>query len=465
MQRACPRKRFILFVFSVLVITAFLMINGNWKIQESYFVSHEGHTDVGPDIEPMVFSYLKTCRKVLPSDVVDVVEAPVTLFMRMTGLHIKRFYCDFFRTSVLFWPASYGKLVLVFDEESSLDHKLAKILERQFKQFFPDRKLEILYEALPRNYTTLLKFPWPKRDTGYNRQIWSSFFNDLYTNDKVIAWVDSDTAFSTSVTRNSMYNGTRLRVIGTDCTLLKAEFARRCVESAEISIGLATVADFMLHFPVYIYRDTYVNCRKYLIRRYKARDFDEVYQNISSYGFICPVTTILNYAWHFERDRYDWNLKICRAPLDEYNKRFQPNAAIRPYDIQPVFADPQSSVHTGEPDSALDSAQLILASYCLSHKAAGHNLTFCTGKRDLPLRNNLILFKYGRAPETCIGDLRRTCLEVLWCHYNLVGSEIRENKRRMNWSDVEIVEKLANEINATCPIITNGSPGGKIPVV
>jgi hypothetical protein len=75
-------------------------------------------------------------RKVRPDppsdDVVDVVETPppVTLFMRMTGLHIKRFYCDFFRTAVLFRPASYGKLLLVFDQESSLDQKLANILER-----------------------------------------------------------------------------------------------------------------------------------------------------------------------------------------------------------------------------------------------------------------------------------------------------------------------------------------------
>jgi hypothetical protein len=135
--------------------------------------------------------------------------------------------------------------------------------------------------------------------------------------------VDSDTAFSTSVTRKSMYNGTRLRVIGTDCTLLRAEFARRCVKSAEISIGLPAVADFMLHFPVYIYRDTFANCREYLMRRYKARNFEEVYRDISAYGFICPVTTILNYSWHFERDHYDWNLKICTAPLDKYNKRFQ----------------------------------------------------------------------------------------------------------------------------------------------
>jgi hypothetical protein len=90
------------------------------------------------------------------------------------------------------------------------------------------------------------------------------------------------------------------------------------------------------------------------MRRYKARNFEEVYRNISSYGFICPVTTILNYAWHFERDRYDWSLKICSASLDDILRR----------------------------------------------------------------------------------------------HYNLVGSEIFQDKRRMEWSDVEIVEKLVEEVNA-----------------
>ena len=220
------KKRHVLLFSALLSICSSLVVCFYWMKQGPF------------DLKPIVMANQRF-DSVRPT--INVVEAPVTLFMRMTGLHIKRFYCDFLRTAVLFWPASYGKLVLVFDQESSLDHKLANILERQFIE-------------------TLLKLPWPKRDTGYNRQIWSSFFNDLYTNDTVIAWVDSDTAFSSSVTRNSMYNGTRLRVIGTDCTLLRADFARRCAKSAEISIGLPAVADFMLHFPVYIYRDTYANC-------------------------------------------------------------------------------------------------------------------------------------------------------------------------------------------------------------
>ena len=74
----------------------------------------------------------------------------------------------------------------------------------------------------------------------------------------------------------------------------------------------------------------------------------------------------------------------------------------------------------------------------------------------------MILFKYGRAPEPCNGNLKFTCLVVLDRHYNLVGSEILEHKRRMEWSDVEIVEKLVKEVNASCPGIHNGSPGGPV---
>ncbi|XP_046855599.1 uncharacterized protein LOC124448696 [Xenia sp. Carnegie-2017] len=388
-----------------------------------------------------------------------------SLFIRLTGMHIERFYCDFLRTMVLFWPASYGNLVVVLDEESELDHKLAEIMKDHFTKYFPRRNLKIFYEALPNGHETLLKMPWPKRDTGYNRQIWSSFYNDLYTNDTVIAWVDSDTAFSASVTHRSMFNGTRLRVIGTDCTLLHAEFARQCDRAIFLALGRQAVGDFMLHFPIYIYRDTFTNCRKYLINRYKARDFEEVYRNISANGYICPVSLVLNYAWHFERERYDWNLKICSASLDEYNKRFETKAAIRPSDIREILSDPQLSVHTGEPGSALDSAQLILTSYCLSNKEAGIKAKHCVNESDYEINNSLILFKYGRAPETCVGDMVEVCLKILRQHYCLVGSEIKSKKRRMNWSDVVLVEDLVYDVNGSCPAIHNGSPGKRIPVV
>jgi len=78
----------------------------------------------------------------------------ITLFVRMAGKlkeHRTRFYCDLFRTAVLFWPASFGKTVVVLDEESVVDHVYANNLTSQIKQHFPDRKLEVAFESLPKD--------------------------------------------------------------------------------------------------------------------------------------------------------------------------------------------------------------------------------------------------------------------------------------------------------------------------
>ena len=61
----------------------------------------------------------------------------ITMFVRMAGKlkeHRTRFYCDFYRTAVLFWPASFGRTVVVLDEESVEDHVHANNLTSQIKQ-------------------------------------------------------------------------------------------------------------------------------------------------------------------------------------------------------------------------------------------------------------------------------------------------------------------------------------------
>jgi len=124
--------------------------------------------------------------------------------------HRTRFYCDLFRTAVLFWPASFGKTVVVLDEESVVDHVYANNLTSQIKQHFPDRKLEVAFESLPKD-ASVLTFKGARKSPGYNRQLWSSFFIDLYTNDPIIAWMDSDVAFLAPVTKATIFNGSRIR--------------------------------------------------------------------------------------------------------------------------------------------------------------------------------------------------------------------------------------------------------------
>ena len=149
-------------------------------------------------------------------------DTPITLFVRMAGKlpdHRHRYLCDLFRTTVLFWPSSYGTIVTVLDDEARdpEDHEFGDKAISETKKYFPDRKLEVLHEGPPKHRNTL-DFPASLKSLGYNRQLWSSFFIDLYSNDSVIAWIDADDAFFTPVTKSSIFNGTKLQVLGTGCT-------------------------------------------------------------------------------------------------------------------------------------------------------------------------------------------------------------------------------------------------------
>lgn len=195
----------------------------------------------------------------------------ITLLLRMPGKimdHRARYYCDLFRSTVLFWPPSYGKTVIVLDEESQGDHEFGEIVINHTRKHFPEYRLEVTYEALPKN-KGVLEFPGAPRDPSYNRQLWSSFFFDLYTNDPIIGWMDSDTAFITPVTKSMIFNGKRLRVLGWDCTL-DFVWVKQWALTTQRALGLPYVADYMSYFPVYIYRDTFLHCREYIMKHLKS---------------------------------------------------------------------------------------------------------------------------------------------------------------------------------------------------
>lgn len=313
----------------------------------------------------------------------------VTLFVRM-GARVaelrRRFYCIFFRTSVLFWPASLGKTVLVFDKESTQDYIFAENVMRQARKYFPDRRYEVSYEPLPKD-PNVLSDSRGRRGSGYNRQLFSSFFIDLYTNDSIIAWMDSDAGFFAPVTKSTIFSGTKLRVLGYDCTY-NIHWVKQWVESTEVALGFPCVADFMIYFPVYIYRDTFTNCREYILKRFNTSNFEEAFQKLYT-SYISPVIIILSYAWYFEKDRYDWNLQSC-SNLKEYNKRFPANHTIGPEHIKQPLLEPQTAFHS-HPLNKI--SPYIRGSYCLSHEAAGSESKKCADHSG-SLRNNLVLFNH-----------------------------------------------------------------------
>ena len=121
----------------------------------------------------------------------------ITVFVRIAaGVKElrRRFYCIFFRTSVLFWPASLGKTVIVLEKKSKQDYTFAENVTRQVQEYFPDRRYEVFYEPLPKDLNVLSE-SLGRRGSGYNRQLFSIFFIDLYTNDSIIVWMESDAGF------------------------------------------------------------------------------------------------------------------------------------------------------------------------------------------------------------------------------------------------------------------------------
>ena len=377
----------------------------------------------------------------------------ITLFVRMAGKlkeHRTRFYCDLFRTAVLYWPASFGKTVVVLDKESEQDHIFASNLTKQVQRHFPDRKLEVAFESLPK-HASVLNFKGLRLSPGYNRQLWSSFFIDLYTDDHIIAWMDTDVAFLTPVTKATIFNGSKIRILGSGCSM-NISSVQTWARATDIALGSPMVADFMTYSPVYIYRDTFKHCREYVLKRFNTSNFEEAFEKIHhGASFISPVSVaVISYAWFFERDRYDWNLKIC-SELKSYNRRFPVGHNIAPQDTEDILSQPQTAFHV--PYAKEPLSPNILISYCLSHEAAGNPQAMCSN-HSVSLADNFVLFYHdlqritpGETP--CTGNKKNHCLKVLDRHYKQVGLDIRKG-RKIQWKDFETAKTLANEVGIIC---------------
>ena len=221
--------------------------------------------------------------------------------------------------------------------------------------------------------------------------------------------------------------------------------------SSERALGLPYVTDYMSYFPVYIYRDTFLHSREYIMKHLNVSDFEQAFRLFYFDGnWLSPVSVVLSYAWFFERDRYDWNMKLC-TDLTEYNKRFPVGATIGPEHLEDILSQPQAAFHVRYREFLHAN---ILISYCLSQEAAGTRLAVCE-KHNFSLSDNFYLLHHDlqrvkELPNICTGKNTDYCLQVLDCHYKEFGLKIKQNGRKLLWSNVVVVEKLGNEIGLTC---------------
>ena len=262
--------------------------------------------------------------------------------------------------------------------------------------------------------------------------------------------MDSDVTFLTPVTKATIFKGSRIRILGSECSM-NIPRVRTWAHTTKTALGLPTVADFMTYFPVYIYRDTFTHCREYILKRFNTSNFEEAFKkSYHSAPLISPVNVVISYAWFFERDRYDWNLKIC-SELKSYNTRFPVGHKIEPRHTEDILTQPQTALHVDHTFriNTVFFLPNIFVSYCLSQRAADERQAICS-TRSFSADTNLVLFnhdlmKLKRGRETpCTGSKRKHCLKNLERHYKEVGTDIKRG-REMKWRDLKTVERLAKK--------------------
>ena len=196
------------------------------------------------------------------------------------------------------------------------------------------------------------------------------------------------------------------------------------------------------------------HCREHILRRFNTSNFEEAFKKFYRREFISPVSVVLSYAWYFERERYDWNLKLC-TDLTEYNKRFPSEHVISAEHVVETLLIPQTAFHEKH---AKRVREFVYSSYCLSQEAAGNDAEKCSN-RTASLITNFVLFnqRLGHPALPCPKNREETCLQLLERNYNQIGLEIKQKTRKIDWKNVKIVEKLAKELKLQCEVLKKPS--------
>ena len=203
------------------------------------------------------------------------------------------------------------RLIAVLDDESPADHHLGN---RLLAEGVVDR---VKYEPLPPDWQSLflgMAFPPPYNRWGYDRQQWSTFHMDAYSDRDVLGVVDSDATFYSYLTRQNILSddGRVLLNVYRPSKRSSSYFVRRLVRFAggsayvndKIALGEALPYECMPtnRMPIWFWRSTFANCRRHIARHGNV-EFDDAYRAFSRAPY-CTFNILANYAIKYESDRY-----------------------------------------------------------------------------------------------------------------------------------------------------------------
>ena len=174
--------------------------------------------------------------------------------------------------------------------------------------------------------------------------------------------------------------------------------------------------------------------------------FEEAFGNLGV--GISPVNVIMNYAYFFEHDRYDWHLDVGNN-LENYNSQFIP----RGFEIKPN--ETVSEVHVTVHDGYFQlSPNPLLQGYCIAKRYTG---LLPDGCKQFENVTNFYLFEFETKPY--VGHMKtwcsrgkgyKDCTERIEAHYNNTV-KYYNSVYDLSLKRVRNVEEAAERMNISCP--------------
>ncbi|XP_022092264.1 uncharacterized protein LOC110980175 [Acanthaster planci] len=236
-------------------------------------------------------------------------------------------------------------------------------------------------------------------------------------------------------------------------------------KATQLALGKDMVADFMTHFPAYIWRDTITNCRNHMLKHMKVTRLDDAFPKLVD--LVSPVNVIFNYAYYFENDRYDWHLDVNKD-LAAYNLKQLPRGVnIKPSETLPEVRVTVHETYYRKPKER----NPLLQGYCVAKRYVGPLPANCQAFENVI---NFQLFEFGWFPgiiqshiSTWCGsdEGRRDCVRRLEAHYKNVKTYYNLGWFDLNLRRVRAVEKLAAQENTSCPKILDFDKSGTATIV
>ena len=273
-------------------------------------------------------------------------------------------------------------------------------------------------------------------------QLYSSFIMDMYTVKPIIAWLDTDVIFTMPVVSERVINEKgQLRALGIN-QFKKFTWIDEWEHTAALALGFPLISDFMTYFPVFAYTDTIRNCRKFIMRRFGTQNFEEAFLKFAT-QCVSPVSIIMNYAYHFENERYEWHFDLAGVALNAYNLDRKTFLPVRAED---TGIQPHVTVHSGYYKQATSI-----------HEQAICYTELYLGKTDLAPHCEVFRNSSNSQLYEFCNTVRQGHLDTWWKHsrtesvqrmdhyYGLFIHKTRRSIRSFDTSVIRLVEEIAKK--------------------